>query len=198
MGNSSVADQSQFGNSAGHRGLAGASRRRRGMPFQLGQHFHGLSAGSHDSDALWVATHRGLVRHINGAGWERVGPDNDYMGFAVHPTEPGVLYASGYPSPGSPTPNPVGLQVSRDGGLTWEGRFLVGQADFHAMTVSPADPQIIYGLNVMDGGLYRSQDGGQTWDNLDAPPFAIFSADGGSTWTPIMQHCRSVEPGQGP
>jgi photosystem II stability/assembly factor-like uncharacterized protein len=115
------------------------------------------------------------MRRVEGAGWEQIGQDNDYMGFAAHPTETGVLYTSGHPGPGSRLPNPVGLRVSRDVGKTWENVSLAGQADFHTMAVSPANPSLIYGINSHDGGLYRSGDGGQTWDNFGASEAQVFS-----------------------
>lgn len=139
-----------------------------------GQHIHGLAADPHDSNALWVATHHGLVRYVEGTGWEQVGPTNDYMGFAPHPDEPGVLFTSGHPGQGVRKPNPLGLEVSRDGGETWENVSLAGQADFHVMAVSPADPRLIYGINSHDGGIYRTEDGGRTWENFGPPEVQIY------------------------
>ena len=138
-------------------------------------HIHGLALDPSDPKTLWVATHTGLVRWREGKGWEVAGPPDDYMGFTVFPKEGGPLYRSGHPGPGTEKPNPLGLEVSRNGQdwLTISG---AGQFDFHALTVSPADPLIIYGYNVVGAaGLYRSGDGGRTWAFLGRPEVAVYA-----------------------
>ncbi|MEX2583132.1 MAG: hypothetical protein WD766_07650 [Gemmatimonadota bacterium] len=87
------------------------------------------------------------------------------MGFAHHPAEPGTMFSSGHPAPGSGLPNPIGFMQSRDAGVTWEPISLQGEVDFHVMSVSAAEADVIYGLNASGAaGLYRSMDGGRTWD----------------------------------
>lgn len=92
------------------------------------------------------------------------------MGFAVHPSDVGVLYTSGHPAPGSGLEDPVGFMVSEDGGRTWTPRSLHGQADFHAMAVHPTDGDVVYGWFL--DRLYRTVDAGEGWDVLDAPPLS--------------------------
>jgi hypothetical protein len=140
-------------------------------------HIHGLALDPSAASVLWVATHTGLVRWQENKGWEVAGRPDDYMGFAVSVSPQGgrLLYRSGHPGPGTQKPNPLGLEVSRDG-WNWETISGAGRYDFHALAVSPADPQIIYGYNVFGAaGLYRSQDGGRSWAFLGRPEAWVYA-----------------------
>jgi len=129
-----------------------------------GPHIHGLAVDPLDPKVVWVAAHGGLLR-IRKGRWERVGNHTyDHMGFLVHPRQPRVLLTSGHPGPQDRRPNPLGVEVSRDAGLSWQPLALTGEADFHAAAQSWSDPGVLYGWNVARRtGLYRSRDGGRTW-----------------------------------
>jgi hypothetical protein len=142
-------------------------------------HIHGLEVPAWASDELYVSTHEGLIRVDADGVWRYVSEQrHDFMGFSAHPSEPGVLYSSGHPAPGSGLRNPIGFMVSRDGGATWQSLSLQGQADFHAVAVYPGDGDVIYGWNVIRGaeGLYRSTDGGRSWEQQ--PPGSLAAAGG--------------------
>lgn len=128
-------------------------------------HIHGMAVDPRDPEVLWLGTHGMLIKVVNRTRWFRVGDaDYDLMGFSVHPTLAGVLLTSGHPGPGDRRPNPLGLEISRDGGLSWTPLSMERLADFHAMSVSPADPQVIYAWNVGPrAAFYRSVDGGRSW-----------------------------------
>lgn len=133
------------------------------------EHVHGLAVDPSNPQVLWVGTHGSLIRVRNGMEWTRTGRQRyDMMGFNVHPTEPNVLLTSGHPGSGDQRPNPLGVEISRDGGQTWQPLALAGQADFHAMTISRADPGRLYAWNVSGRtwGLYGGRDGGRTWEVL--------------------------------
>jgi photosystem II stability/assembly factor-like uncharacterized protein len=79
-----------------------------------------------------------------------------------HPTDPAVLFASAYPG---------GVFKTTDRGLTWhEANFALPSfavADpliqgYYALRISPSDPNRIY-LGLYDHGVFRSDDGGDTW-----------------------------------
>lgn len=121
-------------------------------------HIHGLAVDRHDPENLLIATHHGLFRAGPDGEAERISVVQDFMGFTPHPSDPGTLYASGHPADGGN----LGFIASTDGGANWnqvspgEG----GPVDFHQMTVSPADPTVVYGAF---GGLQVSRDAGKTW-----------------------------------
>lgn len=127
-------------------------------------HLHGLAVPPWAPDSIFVSTHQGLIRIDGDGNWRYVSEvPHDFMGFQVNPTEEGVLYSSGHPAPGSKLRNPLGFMVSRDGGVTWEVKALEGQVDFHVLAVQPTDGKVIYGFA---HDLYRSFDGGETWEQL--------------------------------
>jgi hypothetical protein len=66
------------------------------------------------------------------------------------PTNPNILYKAG-----------VHLCRSTDGGLTWTAMTGVLHDDHHVLVFHPASPGTL--LEGNDGGLYRSDDGGQSW-----------------------------------
>ncbi|NOJ31934.1 MAG: hypothetical protein DA329_07355 [Candidatus Nitrosocosmicus sp.] len=121
------------------------------------------------------------------------------------------LYASGHPSTGGNT----GLIKSIDGGITWQlvSKVLEPPVDFHAMSLSKSDPNLILGFDSGGRGLFKSVDAGITWTNSEYPEYilalsisptdsqmifagagnGIFkSDDGGNTWTNIAYQGLAV------
>lgn len=126
---------------------------------------HGMAVDPEDPSRLYVATHHGLIRAVGDTDWARVGTmQDDLMGFSMHPSEGGTFWVSGHPRGGGN----MGVRMSTDGGFTWETLALKGEVDFHAMAVSPADPDVLWGS--FRGKVYHSTDGGHDWDTVgDAP-----------------------------
>jgi photosystem II stability/assembly factor-like uncharacterized protein len=173
-------------------------------------HIHGIAVDPSDPSRLFLATHHGLFLTSPDGTATRVSDNaNDYMGFTPHPTDSSLLYASGHPAGGGN----MGVILSEDGGKTWQqlSAGAQGPVDFHAMTISRSDPNVIYGLY---GGIQVSRDGGKTWaENGAAPPETIdlaasavdadlifaatlkglmLSRDGGKTWEPTGEQGRPV------
>src|SRR5688572_1941768 len=103
----------------------------------------------------------GLFRLTAGEGqWEALKtglPENvEARAFAVHPREPDVLYAGTQDGPYRTT----------DGGKRWER---LGFPDRGAVVWSlafhPTRPKIMY-AGVAPVGIYRSEDGGDTWKKV--------------------------------
>lgn len=167
-------------------------------------HIHGLAVDRTDPGRLLIATHHGLFRAAADGEAERISVVQDFMGFTPHPDDPGTLYASGHPAEGGN----LGFVRSDDGGRTWGevSPGAGGPVDFHQMTVSPADPQTIYGAH---GGLQVSHDAGETWSLVGPVPERLIdlaaaagdprtlyaaterglsvSGDGGATWEEVLE-----------
>lgn len=125
------------------------------------QHAHGIAVDVTDASKLYIATHGGLFELNDSGELFIVGESrDDLMGFSPHPSESNTFFSSGHPSRGGN----IGFQKTTDGGLTWEqvSLGLDGPVDFHSMTVSQANPDIVYGF--FAGKLQRSIDGGRTFD----------------------------------
>lgn len=197
-------------------GTAGLTAPPPCMPVDELHHIHGLAVDPHDATILYIATHGGLVRLVEGQRWEHVGEGrSDLMGFTLHPSERGVMYVSGHPDRSSHLPNPIGVMVSRDGGQSWQPLALAGKVDLHAMTIS-ADGQTLYGWNVAGSpGLYRISVRDGNWSLVDSKGLQevlslaahparsdtllagtreglVISRDGGRTWVPISDALSGI------
>lgn len=138
-------------------------------------HFHGLAVDRNDPSRLYLATHHGLYVVDREGRAERVSDTrDDFMGFTAHPSDPSIFYASGHPASGGNT----GFITSGDGGRSWRklSDGAGGPVDFHQMTVSRANPEVIYGVH---GGLQKSMDGGRTWSVIAPPPEGLISLAAG-------------------
>lgn len=130
-------------------------------PVKYIDHGHGLAVDVADPSRIYIATHHGLVVLIDEKDLYQVGDANDdYMGFSPHPTDPKVFFTSGHPSTGGN----IGVQKSVDGGNTWAkiSDGVNGPVDFHALAVSPVNPELLYGW--YQGAIQRSIDGGKNWE----------------------------------
>lgn len=134
-------------------------------------HIHGIAVDRKDPSRLYLATHYGVWHTAPDGTAERISDNrNDYMGFTPHPTEADVFFGSGHPTDGGN----MGVIISRDGGRTWEmiAPGANGPVDFHAMDISQADPNVMYGSY---GSIQISRDGGKSWEVAGAPPADVFA-----------------------
>ena len=114
--------------------------------------FAGSSAGlfkSSDGGATWDKQSRGM-RH------------SQVKAFARHPTDPSTVYA--VTTYGGAGHRFAGLQVSHDGGHSWQGTSLdalptIGDA---SMRFSPSDPDRLW-VSMAYHGVWQSQNGGTDW-----------------------------------
>ncbi len=183
-------------------GLSLASLAEEALPLGQLSHIHGIAVNPADTRQLYLATHHGVfLASPDGTAVAVSESRDDFMGFSPHPTEAGTFYGSGHPAGGGN----LGFIASTDGGRTWRqlSPGVKGPVDFHAMTVSRADPAVIYGTH---GGLQVSRDGGHSWAlvgplpgrvlDIAAPegdPDTLYAAtaegllvsdDGGRSWQP--------------
>lgn len=133
-------------------------------------HGHGLAVDVADPNKLYIATHYGLMVLMNEKDLYRIGKSrDDYMGFSPHPTDANIFFSSGHPSTGGN----IGFQKSEDGGVMWQkvSKGVNGPVDFHAMAISPANPNLVYGW--YQGNIQRSADQGKTWEIANRDILAV-------------------------
>ena len=127
---------------------------------------------------------RGVYKSTDGGkSWKRTLFTNDQAGavdLVMDPNNPRVLYASTWRAKRTPYSLSSGgdgsaLWKSTDSGDTWtnisdnEG-FAKGILGIMGVTVSPANSQRVWAIveNEKKGGVYRSDDGGKTWSNINS------------------------------
>lgn len=127
-------------------------------------HIHGLAFGGPQEQTLLIGAHHGLFTYDKEGLRQRAAAPFDVMGLARDDAND-RLYASGHPPEGGN----LGLLRSSDGGRTFTevSPGLDGPVDFHHLTISPADPEVIYGVH---DGLQVSRDGGQSWQRQGQLP----------------------------
>jgi photosystem II stability/assembly factor-like uncharacterized protein len=142
-------------------------------------------AGLGDSDNSYWGT--GVLRSNDaGATWARVNnntfPDRGQSArVLVDPANPNKVYLAQFVSLNAANGSSAlgGIYVSTDGGVNW-ARTLGGLAS--DLAIHPTDPQIVYGAMratvAAPPGLFKSTNGGQTWNIILASPYA---ADADST-----------------
>ncbi len=126
---------------------------------------------------------RGVFRSRDGGqSWEKVLFISDSTGvidLAINPQNPRIMYAAGWRAErkswtlidGGPE---GGIWRTTDGGDTWEklsGGLPGGLLGRIGIAVSPANPNRIWAIleaqKETDGGLYRSDDGGDSWQRIN-------------------------------
>ncbi len=159
-----------------------------------GQQIGAILVDPRDSNRLFVAVvghpygpneERGVFRSLDGgATFQKVLYKDDNTGaidLAFDPTNPQIVYAdmwasrrgpwtagNAYKGPGS------GLYKSADGGTTWQ-QLIRGLPTWEdhlgriGFTVAPSDPNRMYALvdSPKLGGLYRSEDAGDSWTRVN-------------------------------
>ncbi|WP_394333333.1 WD40/YVTN/BNR-like repeat-containing protein [Robiginitalea myxolifaciens] len=127
---------------------------------------------------------RGIYKSTDGgASWKKILYVNDQAGavdLTFDPTNPRILYASTWRVQRTPYSLSSGgegsaLWKSTDSGETWteiskNKGFPEGTLGIIGVTVSPVNAQRVWAIveNKDKGGLYRSEDGGKTWSQVNS------------------------------
>ncbi|WP_339754620.1 glycosyl hydrolase [uncultured Winogradskyella sp.] len=127
---------------------------------------------------------RGVYKSIDGGKtWKKTLFSNEYAGVVdliMDPTNPRTLYASTWRINRTPYSLNSGgegsaLWKSTDSGETWteisaNKGFPEGTLGIIGVTVSPLNSQRVWAIieNKDKGGLYRSEDGGETWNEVNS------------------------------
>ena len=126
---------------------------------------------------------RGVFKTTNGgASWSTtlfISNQTGIVDLSINPENPRVIYAAAWRAERKPWTmidggEEGGVYRSRDGGETWEkleGGLPSGLLGRIGVEVSPANPDRVWALiqakEEDDGGLYRSEDGGDTWKRIN-------------------------------
>jgi photosystem II stability/assembly factor-like uncharacterized protein len=171
-----------------------------------------VTADPADPRAVYVTTQRSLwSSHDRGAHWASSTFSNPISGFAVAPSNPRVLYVSGFSA--GPGLGPAPIYRSTDRGTTWRQSDTGITVQPYALAVDPKDPRTLYlaGLafeSSQAGRVAASHDGGLTWEVLSkqtnpdwklavrpglpqvfyaCSSVGVFSSsDGGRTWSTLL------------
>ena len=148
-------------------------------PALTGGRIHDVEALPHDPSTLYVATASGgLWKSVNrGITWTNLWehmPVSTFGDLAIAPSSPDVLYAgTGEQQNRQSTSWGNGVYRSDDGGATWRHLGLEETRHTGRVQVHPTNPEIVYVAALgnlwrpsADRGVYRSRDGGRSWDNV--------------------------------
>jgi photosystem II stability/assembly factor-like uncharacterized protein len=154
----------------------------------------------------------GVFRSVDeGASWSAVNTGLTYTStdsFAIDPQTPTTLFVSTI----------KGIFRSRNGGDSWSQ---VSTCNGHNVAISPQQPAMIYAVGFLPFFLCRSEDGGDTWQTIQAEgpqdtpvlvrsllvdphqPTQLYAAswangvsrssDGGETWTTVNNGLTNLE-----
>ena len=156
------------------------------------RHISRIRVDPRDHDTVFVAAlghafgpneQRGVFRSRDGGeSWERVlyeGPKASAADLSMDPNNPRVLFAAVWEALREPwmltSGGPQsGLYKSVDGGDSWSelaGGLPSGTKGRIGVAISPSRPGRVWALvEADDGGLFRSDDAGSTWEAVNADP----------------------------
>lgn len=157
------------------------------------RHIGRIRVDPRDADLVYVAAmghlsgpnqERGVYRSKDGgATWERILFANEHAGavdLVLDPTNPRILYASTWRVLRTPYSlesggEGSGLWQSSDGGDTWQelsrndGLPQEGELGIIGVAVCRSRPDRVYAMvEHQDGGLFRSEDAGKTWQKVNS------------------------------
>lgn len=122
----------------------------------------------------------GVMRSYNfGETWENIFDENESLSIgdiAIDPVDTNIIYVgTGEPNVGggSLTYDGHGIYKSFDGGDTWENIGLIEMGNTGRIAIDPQNTNVVFAAmmgnlfeNNPEKGIYRTEDGGVTWENV--------------------------------
>ena len=143
-----------------------------------------------------------------GRSWKHIGlkDTRQIAKIRTHPENADLVYAAAFGHAFGPNPE-RGVYRSKDGGATWENILHISEAAGAIdLTIDKNNPRIIYAAfweayrnfwNISSGGedsgIWRSMDGGDTWERLTPPPSPLPDASGRENTDPA-QNSKGLPP----
>lgn len=146
-----------------------------------------LAVDPRDSNVVYLgAAQGGVWKTTNGgASWTPLTDDQASLSIAalaIDPTNPEIVYAgTGEPTPGMDQYYGAGILKTTDGGATWTrlGAEVFGGVAVAKLVIDPRNSSVIYAASSIAGvpgatrpplGIFKSNDGGQSWEALLSCP----------------------------
>jgi photosystem II stability/assembly factor-like uncharacterized protein len=158
-------------------------------PSNVGGRVVDLAVDNQHADTIYVATSGGGVWKStdDGMNYTSVWPTSVVQNLgSIAQASDGTLYVGtgeANPSGGGLTYFGNGMYKSTDGGVSWTHIGLDDSAAIGRTAVDPNHPNVVYAAasgsisrTVSQRGLYKTTDGGQTWNQVLAPPNATTGA----------------------
>lgn len=131
-----------------------------------------------------VITGKGVYKSIDaGKTWTHIGLENvgQIGAVEIHPENHNIVYVAAIGQPFSPNPE-RGIYKTTDGGKSWKKVLYVSdKTGFRDVVMLPHNPEVLYasawkaerkpwtiisGGTAEEGGVYKSVDGGNSWEKL--------------------------------
>jgi photosystem II stability/assembly factor-like uncharacterized protein len=150
-------------------------------PTNIGGRITSIAVDPRDGDTVYAGcAEGGVMRSFDGGqSWTMTFDDQPSLAIgavALDPVNPDIVYAGTgevNPGGGSVAYGGTGLYRSLDQGQTWQGIGLENTGSIGRILVDPTDTQRIFVAAMghlwsggPDRGVYRSEDGGQTWERV--------------------------------
>jgi len=150
-------------------------------PTNVGGRVTAIAIDPSDQDIVYAGcAEGGILRTADGGqSWQPIFDDQASLAMgavAIDPSDPQVIYAGTgevNPGGGSVVYGGLGLFRSPDGGDSWESIGLENSGSIGRIRVDPTDPQRIFVAasghiweSGPDRGVYRTTDGGETWERV--------------------------------
>lgn len=159
-----------------------------------------LAFDPHEEGVLYAGTEPAAVNRYCGGDWQALGdlqkvPESKDWSFPVPPKVPHVRCITPCPSIAGRLYAMIevgSLLLSEDGGQSWRALNGLAGHDLHRLVVHPSKPQVLLAATGTDTGVYRSggaegvyrsEDGGESWANVnDGLEHRLYAEDAIAFW----------------